>query len=334
MTQYGFTTFLDLSKDEELFHTVENKDLPNPFPNITERTGIESRQIVRESMNIVTLVRHAVKGIMSELDINGRDCSGIVISTSNRENQKSLDQLAEYIARENGIVNHRGLNVACSGFPASIEAAIEMGNEKKDKHILVITAEITSALVDWDDENTAVVFGDGLAATSIVPDGKHPIHHVSSVVDLDDPKECLRLIERKGTQTIYGQHIDEERSVISMGQYGGRHLYRTVPQRFLSLIEESPYPLSVINHIVSHQANGKFAERMKEILFADYPNIDIVNTIRDQANIVSASIPAALAKSIGTFTVGDMVACPAKGAGMNFKTGTLSEGLLVFEVGE
>lgn len=332
MTNYGFTTFMDLSKDEKFFQTVENADLPNPFPNITERTGIESRQIVRESTSLVDLIRHAVDTVMTELDIKGRDCEGVVISSCNPANQESLDILARYIASENGINQHAGVNFACSGFPASVEVAMEMENKRK-KHILLITAEIASALVDWDDENTAVVFADGLAATSIVPGGKHPILHAGAKGDVKDKKYCLELVSKTGTMDIHGRYVAEPRPVISMGKHGGKQLYRAVPKRFLSLVEESEFGLEGVDIIAPHQANGKFAQKMRKELPGE-SSIKIVNTIADQGNIVSASIPVALSKSISSFKPGELVACPAKGAGKNFVSGTLSEGLLVFEVGE
>mgnify|MGYP005645582303 FL=1 len=332
MTEYGLTTFIDLSRNEELFSTVENADLPNPFPNIEERTHIHKRQILRTSANLVQLFRHGVSEIMTELDITGRDYEGIVISSCNPANQKSLDTLACFIACENGIDQHAGVNYACSGFPASVEKAMDMENKKK-KHILIITAEIASALVDWDDENTAVVFGDGLAATSIVPGGRHPVLHAEAKGDVADPKRCLELIPKTGTRNIYDNIVDEARPVISMGKHGGKQLYRAVPKRFLSLIAESRFGLEGVDRIVSHQANGRFAQKMRDELPDDSP-IQIVNTIADQGNIVSASIPVALSKKIDSFKPGEIVACPAKGAGENFVSGTLSEGLLVFEVGE
>jgi len=62
--------------------------------------------------------------------------------------------------------------------------------------------------------------------------------------------------------------------------------------------------------------------------------IPVVGTISDQANTASASIPTALAKTIDTYRPGEIIACPAKGAGEEFEEGKLSHGLLVFKVGE
>ena len=136
MTEYGLTTFIDLSRNEELFSTVENADLPNPFPNIEERTHIHKRQILRTSANLVQLFRHGVSEIMTELDITGRDCEGIVISSCNPANQKSLDTLACFIACENGIDQHAGVNYACSGFPASVEKAMDnQGNDAVETNV-------------------------------------------------------------------------------------------------------------------------------------------------------------------------------------------------------
>jgi len=334
MKAYGFTDFRDYSHDTSLFHTLENKDLPVKFDAITERTGIVTRQIARSTADIQKMTRKAIERFFEDEGITGDDCNGLVLSSCNPSDPESFQTLADSIAHEYDIHQAKSLNFACSGFPASVEAAMSMSN-RREKHILIITAEITSALVNWDDENTAVVFGDGLAATSIIPGGRHSILHSSAVGDLDDPKDCLRLLPQEGTRTIYNEHIEDARPVITMGEHGGKHLYRTVPKQFIEMVRSSEWGLSGVNRIVSHQANGKFTEKMlKELAEEERAEIEVVGTIEDQGNIVSASIPTALSKSIGSFSVGDIVACPAKGAGENFTSGTLSEGLLVFEVGE
>lgn len=332
---YGFTGFLDCSDDPELFRTMENSELPKPFALIQERTQIERRQIVRPGVNITELASRAMQNIFEELNINGKDCAGVVLSSCSAGNESdSLSKLAARTGTTHGIPFSRGLNYACSGFPAAVQMAQEMDNPE-GRHIIIITAETMSRIVDWKEENTAVVFGDGVAVTSIIPGGKHEIYEASAEGDIDDPKKCLQFGPKKGTLTVDGDMDPSARSVVSMSMRGGRYLYINVPKALVDIVDNYATGLEAYAHIVPHQANGKFIERMGEIVAARQPSSvpHLVGTIQNHANTASASILKALAASIDSFSPGDLIGCPAKGAGINFKEGTLTEGLVVFRVG-
>lgn len=334
--QYGFTGFTDCSYDEDLFRTMENSELPNPFDLIQERTQIVRRQIVRPGVNITALASRAMKHIFEELNITGKDCAGVVLSSCSAGNESDpLSKLAARTGAIHGIPFSRSLNYACSGFPAAVQMAQEMDNSE-GRHIIIITAETMSRIVDWKEENTAVVFGDGVAATSIIPGGKHEIYEASAEGDIDDPKKCLQFGPKEGTLTVDGDIDPSARSVVSMSMRGGRYLYRNVPKALVDIVDDYAIGLEAFRHIVPHQANGKFIEKMREIIADRKPHSipNLVGTIQTHANTASASIPKALAASIDLFSPGDLIGCPAKGAGINFEEGTLTKGLVVFRVGE
>ena len=332
---YGFTEILDCSRNTAQFRTVANADLPNPFGKIKERTHIETRQIAYPTVDITAMARLAITSLLEKLDIEGKDCAGVVLSSCNSQDQSdSLSKIASRAAVTHGIASSRSLNFACSGFPAAVEKAMQMPNED-GKHIIIIMAEMLSRIVDWDDQNTAVVFGDGLAVTSIIPDGKHKILDSWARTNVEDEKNCLAFSSKQGTRTPDGEIDENERLVITMGRHGGKQLYRNVPQALVDLVANSRLGLEGVDYIVPHQANGKFIEKMIEKINASSKIFrpQVIGTIADQANTASASIPTALSKTIAGFEKGKIVACPAKGAAEEFKEGFLSQGLLLFEVG-
>ncbi|MDA1292648.1 MAG: hypothetical protein O3A81_02615, partial [bacterium] len=320
---YGFTGFLDCSDDPELFRTMENSELPIPFALIQERTQIERRQIVRPGVNITALARSAMRQIFEKLNITGRDCAGVVLSSCSAGNESdSLSKLAARTGATHGIPFSRSLNYACSGFPAAVQTAQEMDNPS-GRHIIIITAETMSRIVDWSEENTAVVFGDGVAVTSIIPGGKHEIYEASAKGNIDDPNNCLQFGLKEGTLTVDGDSDPSARLTISMSMRGGRYLYKKVPTALVDIVDDYANGLEAFAHIVPHQANGKFIEKMREIIAERQPSSvpHLVGTIQTHANTASASIPKALAASIDSFSPGDLIGCPAKGAGINFEEG-------------
>lgn len=334
--EYGFTGFSDCSDDEELFRTMENSELPHPFELIQERTQIERRQIVRPGVNITHLASRAMRQIFEELNITGKDCAGVVLASCSAANEpEDLGKLAYRTAVTHGIPFSRSLNYACSGFPAAVQAAQKMDNPE-GRHIIIITAETMSRIVDWNEENTAVVFGDGVAVTSIIPGGMHEIYEASAEGNIHDPKNCLQFGPKNRTLTVDGDIDPRARSVVSMSMRGGRYLYKNVPTALVNIVGNFATGLQAFNHIVPHQANGKFLEKMADIIAERNPSSvpNLVGTIQNHANTASASIPKALAATMDTFTPGDLVGCPAKGAGIEFKEGTLTNGLVVFRVGK
>jgi 3-oxoacyl-[acyl-carrier-protein] synthase-3 len=332
--KYGFTDFIDCSRDSVQFKTVLNEGLPNPFGKIKERTHIETRQIAYSTVDITAMTRLAITRIFDYLNIKGKDCAGVVLASCNSQDQSdALAKIASRAAETHGIAISSSLNYACSGFPAAVERAQQMPNDS-GKHVIIIMAEMLSKIVDWNDQNTAVVFGDGLAVTSILPGGKHEIIDSWARGNVEDPNNCLGFEEKLDTLTAEGNIEDAARLVITMGKHGGKYLYRNVPQALVDLVANSRVGLEGANRIVPHQANGKFIEKMIAIIQKLKLNVPVVGTIAHQANTASASIPTALAKTIDTFEPGEIIACPAKGAGIEFETGKLTQGLLLFKVGK
>ena len=60
------------------------------------------------------------------------------------------------------------LEAACSGFIYGIEVAQQFVMSRTYETVLVIGAEKLSTIVDWQDRNTCVLFGDGAGAASMV----------------------------------------------------------------------------------------------------------------------------------------------------------------------
>ena len=329
-SEYGFTKFVDCSKQADMFDEVPNADLPTFFENIAERTGIESRSIAKPGVTIEQLTHEALEALYHRLNISADDVQGVVLSSSNGK-QETLQSIVESVANEHGIPGAKAVNYACSGFPAATEAALNTYNPEQ-KHIAIICAETLSQLVDWSDENTAILFGDGLAATTVAPSGTHEVLNAQAW-EIHDPKHCLSIQSKPGTQLPDGSWKKLPRDVIHMGKAEGRALYKNVPKSLVEIVQQTDYGLEGINRIVPHQANGKFMGKMEQII-GSRADVTISNAIANQANTASATIPIALAHCLPSFSPGEMVACPAKGAGIEFEDGKLTEGIVVFRVGQ
>ncbi len=142
--------------------TLTNKDLEQMMDTsdewIVERTGIRERHVGGTTVGMSTEAGRAA------LDMSGVDISEIdalVLATCTPDTQWGN---AAAVQNELGLrCGAFDVNAACSGFMYGLVTAhgmIAMGAKK----VLVIGTDSLSRIVDWDDRNTAVLFGDGSGA--------------------------------------------------------------------------------------------------------------------------------------------------------------------------
>lgn len=333
--QPGFTRFVEVAPGG----IRANDTLP--YENIRERTDIVCRNIAGPGDTIESIGLQAVHALYETLNIAGRDCGGLVLSTSAcTDDPHYAANAARRIAHAAGIRKDRavidGVNYACSGFPAAVARAQKITAER-DGHVVVVSAEIFSRMIDWGDESTAVLFGDRAAATSLHTGGHTVLE--SRAWELEDGDALIGLEHREVALSPEGETRPGE--VLRMN---GRALYRTAPGIMVRLVRESMERLGLraadVSAIVPHQANGRFMRKIALLLAEKDENRDghswdhvwIANEISHMANVGSASIPCALARIQDTLLPGRAVICPAVGAGPSFKGGTLTEGVLAFRM--
>lgn len=320
----GYTRFVDCAPGR----VVANQDLPIPFANIAERTGILTRNFAHPEDTVETLAETAARKLFDALGIDGNDCTAFVLASS-RFDTATVRELAELVARRLGIAGEvDAVNFACSGFPAATVKALDMCR-RLGGHVLIVTVELLSRMVDFRDENTAILFGDRAAATTVHPAGRFEILDAHAEV-LPDDKHMITV------ETICDA-LDEQGNVVRRQslRMRGKDLYRMAPGKMLALAMEKD---SVRRHgepsvIVYHQANGKFGEKMRKLLARDgFSEITVVDYIQHMGNVAGCSIPATLAKLQDELPAGKVVACPTVGAGPDLQPGTLTQGIVVFRV--
>jgi len=146
--------------NDELSTMVETND-----DWITSRTGIKERRILKgEGLASSDLGANAVKGLLEKKNMKAEDIDLIICATATPD--MLFPATACIIADKVGAKNAFGFDLmaACSGFVFSLATAskfIETGSYKK---IIVVGADKMSSIVDYEDRQTCVIFGDGAGA--------------------------------------------------------------------------------------------------------------------------------------------------------------------------
>lgn len=271
-------------------HIVTNDDLSKAMETSNEwiysRTGISQRHVSKENTSNICI--KASKSLIEKFNINSQDIDAIIVATMSPDySTPSVSSLVQ-----NGIkaTNAMALdiNVACSGFVFALSTAdkyIRCGDYKK---ILVIGGEVLTKQLNYEDRNTAVLFGDGAGAV-LLERGKEGI--------LAETLETFGELADKLTSNYSGVNnlINKEENY-SYFKMDGRGVFsfvvKKVPSNILKTLEKINFKIEDIDYIVPHQANIRIIETLSKKL--NYERDKIFTNINQMANTSSASIPIAL----------------------------------------
>ena len=129
---------------------------------IKSRTGIEERRILKgEGLGSSDMGAEAVKELLTKRGIDPAEIDCVVCATVTPD--MVFPATANLICDKTGMVNAFGydLSAACSGFLFALTtgaAYIESGRYKK---VVVVGVDKMSAIIDYSDRTTCIIFGDG-----------------------------------------------------------------------------------------------------------------------------------------------------------------------------
>ena len=151
--------------NEELSTMVDTND-----EWITTRTGIKERRILKgEGLGSSDIGVQAINGLLEKKNMKAEEIDLIICATATPD--MVFPSTACIIADKIGAKNAFAFDLmaACSGFLFSLSTAskfIETGAYKK---IIVVGADKMSSIVDYEDRQTCVIFGDGAGAVLLEP---------------------------------------------------------------------------------------------------------------------------------------------------------------------
>src|SRR5947207_12227984 len=128
---------------------------------ITERTGIKQRYIARDGESTTSMAAAAARQAMQRAGVSAGEIDAIVLSTATPD--RLLPATAVDLQAELGATRAAAFDIgaACAGFIYGLQVAEGLMAAGAHETVLVVSAEKMSAIVDWTDRSTCVLFGDG-----------------------------------------------------------------------------------------------------------------------------------------------------------------------------
>src|SRR5438094_4068480 len=131
---------------------------------ITSRTGIRERRLAAKTEFTSDLAAQAAQRAMEKAGVTADEIDLIIVATITPD--MPFPSTACIVQKKIGARRAAAfdLEAACSGFIYGLEIGQQFIMSRTYKTVLVIGAEKLSSIVDWNDRNTCVLFGDGAGA--------------------------------------------------------------------------------------------------------------------------------------------------------------------------
>jgi len=138
---------------------------------IKTRTGISERRILKEPGKATSdLAAPPIQEILAKKNLDPTEIDCIICATVTPD--MVFPATANIVADKIGAVNAWGfdLNAACSGFLYALTTGASFIESGRYKKVIVVGADKMSAIVDYTDRNTCILFGDGAGAVLLEAD--------------------------------------------------------------------------------------------------------------------------------------------------------------------
>lgn len=151
--------------NQELETMVETSD-----EWITSRTGIKERRILKgENLGVSYMGAKAVQNMITKTGIDPKEIDLIIFATITPD--MPFPAAANLVAAEVGAVNAFSFDVgaACSGFIYALTTGAQFIESGAYKKVVVIGGDKMSAILDYTDRTTCIIFGDGAGCVLLEP---------------------------------------------------------------------------------------------------------------------------------------------------------------------
>lgn len=270
---------------------------------IRSRTGIEQRHIASDQQTS-DLAYEAASLAIQQAGVTADQIGFIIVSTVTQD--QNFPSVACQIQERLGAHNAAAMDIsaACSGFIYAATIAKQFIESNSYDYILIVGAEKLSKIVDWQDRNTAVLFGDGACAAVL---GK-----------VSEGRGILSF--ELGADGSGGKHLylSGEQHVKMNGREVFKFAVRQMGESAISVLEKAGLTKADVDYLVPHQANIRIMEAARERL--DLPEEKMSKTIHKYGNTSAASIGISLVDDLadGKIQDDDIVVLVGFGGGLTW----------------
>ena len=291
---------------------------------IVSRTGIRERRFAADDETTVDLGLHAARAALADAGLTADAVDEIIVATDTPE--VYCPDTAAYLQDRLGARNVPAYDLAgsgCAGFLLGLDLARDRA--RGGRRVLVVAIELISRLMDWEDRNTCVLFGDGAGAAVVGP-GVRRVELLAVTAGTDGSKADILGRTVGGTRAPFTAERARSREhlVVTMN---GREVFREAVARMSEasrdVLAQAGLGVGDVALVVPHQANLRIVQAVAKALHV--PDGKVFVNLDRYGNTGSATVPLALCEALSTGRIapGDLVLATAFGAGFHWAAALL-----------
>lgn len=303
-------------------HVLSNKELEKLVPTtedwIESRTGIKERRILKgEGLGSSDMAVKAIQQILDKKGLSPLDIDAVFVGTVTGD--YIFPSTANVICDKVGMKNAWGydLSAACSGFLFALATGSQFIETGRYKKIIVVGVDKMSAIIDYQDRATCIIFGDGAGAVLLEPsvDGHGVIDFVLKTYGAG--KQYLH--QKAGGSVKPPTHatIDaREHYVYQEGQTVFKHAVVGMADVSAEIMTRNNLKADDIAWLVPHQANLRIINATQERM--GLPAEKVMVNIQKYGNTTAGTLPLCLWDYEKRLKKGDNIVISTFGAGFTW----------------
>ncbi|MGN7176304.1 3-oxoacyl-ACP synthase [Paenibacillus sp. FSL R5-0490] len=269
---------------------------------IRTRTGIEQRRIADDSIDTSDMAYESALKALDNAGIEAEDLDLILVATVTPD--KPFPSVACMLQERLKASKAAAMDIsaACAGFMYGIITAKQFIETGTYKNVLIVGVEKLSKITDWNDRNTAVLFGDGAGAAVIgqVSDGR-------GILSFE-----------LGADGTGAKHLYQDEYIIMNGREVFKFAVRQMGESCINVLDKAGLSKEDVDFLIPHQANIRIMEASRQRL--ELPVEKMSKTVDKYGNTSAASIPIALVEELeaGKIKDDDLLVMVGFGGGLTW----------------
>lgn len=287
---------------------------------ITTRTGIKERRILDKNLGASYMAVKAAREVLEQRGVSASELDLIVFATVTPDTP--VPTAAALVQKELGAENCGGFDVngGCSGFLCALTTGAQFVESGRYRKVMVIGADVMSAITDYEDRNTCILFGDAAGVVLLEPTD-HPDQGIEDFeLHLNGHGAPFLSIPGGGSlQPASHETVDQRLHYV---RQDGKRVFKEAVKGMKTVVESLLKKNNVdardIKLFIPHQANKRIIDAVASALNLTSEQVYI--NIQRYGNTTAATIPMAMSEAYQEKIMqkGDRIVLGAFGAGFTW----------------
>lgn len=285
---------------------------------IMQRIGIKERRILKEKGKATAYMGvKAVKELLAKTETDPLDVQLVICATITPD--MFFPATANLISDKLGFTNafSYDISAACSGFIFALETGRRFVESGAYKKVIIVGADMMSAVIDYEDRTTCPLFGDGAAAVML-----EPTHDSNGILDaiLSVDGSGVKHLHMYGGGSLHPASHETVDKKMHFVYQEGQTVFKMAVSKMADVSVEIMQRNNLTNHdiryLVPHQANMRIIEATARRMGISREQV-MVN-IEKYGNTTAATIPLCLWDYESQLKKGDNLILTSFGAGFTW----------------